>query len=162
MLAGNLPQLAGSKDEDTIFKAVDAENIPYCRVFDDGKARCSNAVKPPPEEREFHLAIRAGSESDEDMFKAADTNNTGYFTYDQFLVYTNSKNDLPTMLYFNKYVWLGLVCGVIFSSDSFLTGSTRMAMESLHLTKCAWTMEKENYRVMRPISGANLMSLRVL
>lgn len=105
ILANNLHELAGSTDENAVFKAANEENLPFCQVFDDSRVRCSNSVKPPPEKREFHLATHAGSESDEDMFKAADTNNTGYFTYDQFLVHTNSKNDLPTILYFNKYAW---------------------------------------------------------
>lgn len=115
ILARNLPELAGSEEENAMFRAADAEDIPYCQVFNDSRVRCSSSIKPPTENRDFHLATSAGSDNDEDMFKAADVNGVGYFTYDQFLAHTNSTNDVPTTLYFQKYVWLVLLyCGLCF------------------------------------------------
>ncbi|MCJ1279030.1 hypothetical protein MMC21_006851 [Puttea exsequens] len=98
-----MAELAGSKDENAVFQAANAENVPFCQSFPDDRVRCSNSVKPSEAEPEVALASLAGSEDDEAMFKAADTNNTGFFTFNQFLAHTDSKNDLETMVYFKKY-----------------------------------------------------------
>lgn len=46
ILAGNLPALAGSEDEDSIFATANAENIPFCQTSSNGSVRCSNSVGP--------------------------------------------------------------------------------------------------------------------
>ena len=87
-----------------MLNVADTEHVPICHVSPDGQVLCTKSVKPQVTLLGHDLAEQAGSESDEAMHKAADTNGVGYFTFDQFLAHTKSENNRESLMYFNKYV----------------------------------------------------------
>jgi Ca2+-binding EF-hand superfamily protein len=50
----------------------------------------------------YNIAARAQSEEDNAMFNIVDADGKGYFTFDEFLSYTNESHTTDVAEYFNK------------------------------------------------------------